>query len=80
MGRRDDVKLGEEQIHQAKEVIQQQLSKDMDPDKKAALLAHPASYWDTFYSRHENRFFKDRNWLPIEFPELFQHQEVGALA
>ena len=27
--------------------------------------------WNRFYSRNENRFYKDRHWIRIEFPEIF---------
>jgi 2-polyprenyl-3-methyl-5-hydroxy-6-metoxy-1,4-benzoquinol methylase len=42
------------------------------PEKVTEFNNDPVKYWDSFYSIHANKFFKNRNWLQHEFPELFK--------
>ncbi|KAH9592014.1 Methyltransferase-like protein 2-A, variant 2 [Schistosoma haematobium] len=67
----DDVQWTEEQENLAKEIILLNSSVRLpdDSQERIEILAH--EYWDKFYSHHEDRFFKDRNWLEKEFCELF---------
>ncbi|CAH8677202.1 unnamed protein product [Schistosoma rodhaini] len=67
----DDFQWTEEQENVAKEMILLNSTVKLpdDSQERIEILAH--EYWDKFYSHHEDRFFKDRNWLEKEFYELF---------
>lgn len=40
------------------------------PGPAANYEAHAGRYWDLFYKRNEDRFFKDRHYLDKEWPQL----------
>ena len=42
----------------------------LESSKREHFESEAGNYWDKFYTVHANRFFKDRNWLFTEFPEL----------
>jgi len=66
----DNVEWTEEQEEEAHKTTLAQLEKSMAPEEQAKFLSEPSTFWDKFYSIHDNKFFKDRNWLFTEFPEL----------
>ncbi|TIA91669.1 hypothetical protein E3P81_01887 [Wallemia ichthyophaga] len=41
-----------------------------DEEKVDKLNDNPSSYWNDFYKTHQSSFFKDRQWLGLEFPDL----------
>lgn len=70
----DNVELTEEQKKEAELVIQSH--KPMNQDESMKLLSNCRKPWDIFYKANKTFFFKDRNWLPHEFKELFLGDEL----
>ncbi|KAI7864293.1 S-adenosyl-L-methionine-dependent methyltransferase [Spinellus fusiger] len=74
----DHVEWDEEQDQYAHERVKKMNQPPLYDNGLEKYYAQPAEYWNQFYQKNENRFFKDRHWLRIEFPELFQTADANA--
>ncbi|KAG9300735.1 hypothetical protein G9A89_023533 [Geosiphon pyriformis] len=66
----DNVIWNEEQEKQAQEQVKKQFTKVLSSENQQRFHIEAAEFWNTFYQKNENKFFKDRHWLNVEFPEL----------
>ena len=66
----DNVTWGEEQEKEAQEAVLASSKTRVEEARAEDLENNAGEYWDKFYSVHQNRFFKERNWLFTEFPDL----------
>eukprot|EP00049_Salpingoeca_infusionum_P012029 m.213339 g.213339 ORF g.213339 m.213339 type:complete len:370 (+) comp15083_c2_seq5:835-1944(+) len=71
----DDVQVTPEQEEHAQQVVQFHLDNPVPEERRDQYNEEPAKFWDAFYSIHEHKFFKDRNWLFTDFPELLLSSE-----
>lgn len=73
----DHVEWGEEQIAECQQLIDKQYDYPVSEFDKKRFNLTPAKFWDIFYKNNQENFFKDRKWLKIEFPELFDITSEG---
>jgi len=66
----DNVEWGEEQESAARTAVEEAAAVRVDNDQAVDYEEKAHHYWDKFYGIHQNRFFKERNWLFTEFPDL----------
>lgn len=73
---RDNVEWSDEQKDEAVELIASKSEVKFTAEEIEKLETLQAENWDSFYSVHQNKFFKDRHWLFTEFPELAPKAEA----
>jgi len=66
----DNFQWDEAQEREAQEQVDKASMQRVGEDQANLLEEKSAEHWDKFYSIHQNRFFKERNWLFTEFPDL----------
>lgn len=74
----DHVEWGEEQRLEAEEKLCKQKEVPVKEFDKKLYMSNPAKYWDLFYKNNKDNFFKDRKWLRVEFPELYEATQADA--
>ena len=68
----DQVEWGEEQKLEAERQLEAQQQTPVKDFDKNLYNSNPERYWNYFYSHNKDNFFKDRRWLRIEFPSIFE--------
>ncbi|XP_050457406.1 tRNA N(3)-methylcytidine methyltransferase METTL2 [Cataglyphis hispanica] len=66
----DNVTWDEEQEKLAQQKVDENSIVTISYEEFLKYETEADKYWDKFYGIHNNKFFKDRHWLLIEFPEL----------
>lgn len=66
----DNVEWDAEQQRDAERIVKENSQQKIPPELRKDYEDNADHYWNDFYAQHQNRFFKDRHWLFIEFPEL----------
>ncbi|ODQ82540.1 hypothetical protein BABINDRAFT_31696 [Babjeviella inositovora NRRL Y-12698] len=74
----DHAEWGEEQKVEAETLISKQYENPVEEFDKKLYNGNPAKYWDIFYKNNKENFFKDRKWLQIEFPVLYEATKADA--
>ena len=73
----DNVEWGEDQEREAEEAVAKGAKTLVSSNQAEEYEMKAGEFWDKFYSIHQNRFFKERNWLFTEFPDLAPGQNAG---
>ncbi|XP_041663194.1 mRNA N(3)-methylcytidine methyltransferase METTL8 [Cheilinus undulatus] len=66
----DHVQWTEEDEENARQKTEENSCVQIPLTEQGKFTTEASRYWDKFYGTHQDKFFKDRKWLFLEFPEL----------
>uniref|UniRef100_UPI0037E7AE5E tRNA N(3)-methylcytidine methyltransferase METTL8, mitochondrial n=1 Tax=Semicossyphus pulcher TaxID=241346 RepID=UPI0037E7AE5E len=66
----DHVQWTEEDKENARQRAEENSCVQIPLTEQGKFATDAFQYWDKFYETHQDKFFKDRKWLFLEFPEL----------
>ncbi|XP_071378883.1 tRNA N(3)-methylcytidine methyltransferase METTL8, mitochondrial [Centroberyx affinis] len=66
----DHVQWTEEEKENARQKAEENSRVQIPLQEQGKYDTEACRYWDKFYGTHQDKFFKDRKWLFLEFPEL----------
>ncbi|XP_014447581.1 methyltransferase-like protein 8 isoform X2 [Tupaia chinensis] len=66
----DHMQWSKEEEEAARKKVEENSAVQVLLEEQVKYENEASKYWDTFYKIHKNKFFKDRNWLLREFPEI----------
>ncbi|XP_013374224.1 PREDICTED: methyltransferase-like protein 8 isoform X2 [Chinchilla lanigera] len=67
---RDHMQWSKEEAAAARKKVEENSAVRVTQEEQVKYENEASKYWDTFYKIHKNKFFKNRNWLLREFPEI----------
>ncbi|KAF7668753.1 hypothetical protein LDENG_00283970 [Lucifuga dentata] len=66
----DHVQWTEEDKKNAHQKVKENSCVRIPLNEQGKYNTEACQYWDKFYEKHQDKFFKNRTWLFLEFPEL----------
>nr|KAF6496404.1 methyltransferase like 8 [Rousettus aegyptiacus] len=66
----DHMQWSKEEAAAARKKVEENSAMRILLEEQVKYESEASKYWDAFYKIHKNKFFKDRNWLLREFPEI----------
>ncbi|XP_077072829.1 tRNA N(3)-cytidine methyltransferase METTL8, mitochondrial [Siphateles boraxobius] len=73
----DHVQWTEEEREKAQQKAEENSKEKIPVEEQSKYDREAHKYWDRFYEMHQSKFFRNRNWLFTEFPELLPPDAAG---